>query len=229
MSSPQQKRLNLNQEPCDNFYEFACGTFVEDTVIHDRKKAYSTVSFIEDEIIEEVRRIVVSKVTEKDIHPFIVVKEFYQKCIDRPEIDELSSKPLIKAMDQLGGMPILTPNWNESGFNWEKTSNEMVDVGFVTDYLVEMSIDVDPRNLSKNIIWIHQPYKNFYYNLNYYDFLQEGLGNLKIKAYYDYMLELTGLLGADKDTNRDEMKDVLDFETSINIVRLRSLLMSLRF
>lgn len=210
----------MNVNPCDNFYNFACGIFVEKKGIHDRNKASSILETLKNDIIEEVRRIVVSNVTKNDIDPFIVVKKFYQKCIDRPEIEELNSEPLLKVMKQLGGMPILTPNWNESAFKWEKTANEMVDVGFVTDYLVEMSIDVDPRNISKNIIWIHQPYMNFDYNLYYYDSLQQGLGNIEIKAYYDYMLELTGLLGADKSTNRDEMKDVLDFETSINIVRL---------
>lgn len=222
MSFNKQKRLNLNTKPCENFYEFACGTFVEDTVIHDRKKAYSTVSFLEDEIIEEVRRIVVSSVSEKDIDPFIVVKKFYQKCINRKEINLLNHEPLLKVMNQLGGMPILTSNWNETAFIWEEAANEMVNVGFVTDYLVEMTIDVDPRNVSRNIIWIHQPYKNFYYNFNYYDFFQEGLANNKIAAYFEYMIELISLLGADGSTVRAEMKDVFDFETSINFVRLKN-------
>ena len=212
----------MNVNPCDNFYDFACGTFVDQTVIHDRKKAYSTVSILQDEIIEEVRRIVTSSVSKKDINPFIVVKEFYQKCINRSEIDQLKSEPLIKVINQLGGMPIITTNWNESTFNWEKTANDFVDSGFVFDYLVEMSMDVDPRNVSRNMIWVHQPLKNFYYNTNYYDFLQEGLANEKIKAYFEYMIELMELLGADSSTSRAEMKDVLEFETSINVVRLRN-------
>lgn len=207
--------------PCDNFYDFACGTFVDETVIHDRKKAYSTVSILEDEILEEVRRIVTSQITDKDINPFIVVKEFFQKCFNRTEIDGLKADPLMNVMKQLGGMPLLTAGWNESVFNWEETANEMVDLGFVTDYLVEMSMDVDKRNVSRNIIWFHQPYKNYLYNIDYYDFLQEGLENLKIKAYFDYMLELMDLLGADRISAQAQMMEVLDFEIAINVVRLR--------
>lgn len=223
MSFTQQKRLDLSKKPCANFYDFACGTFVEETVIHDRNKAYSTVSLLEDEILEEVRRIVSSNITDKDIEPFTVVKKFFQKCINRAEIDGLNGEPLMKVMSQLGGMPILTPNWNESDFNWEQKANEMVDIGFVTDYLIEMSIDVHPENQSKNIIWIHQPYKNFHYNFKYYDFIQEGLDNKVIKAYYDYMVDLTSKLGADSGTNRAEMMEVLDFETSMKVVRFNCL------
>lgn len=211
--------------PCDNFYDFACGTFVDETVIHDRKKAYSTVSILEDEIIEEVRRIVTSKISDKDINPFIVVKEFYQKCFNRTEIDGLKADPLMNVMKQLGGMPLLTAGWNESVYNWEETANDMVDLGFVSDYLVEMSMDVDKRNVSRNIIEIHQPYKNYYYNSDYYDFLQEGLGNDKIKAYFDYMLELMDLLGAERVSAQTQMKDVLDFEIAINVVRLKKRLL----
>ena len=215
----QQKWLDLNVKPCDNFYDFACGTFVNETVINDSKKRYSIQSIIEDEILEEVRGILISTITEDDISPFVVVKEFYKKCINRTEIDLLESAPLFEVMNKFGSWPILNQNWNENEFQWQKTLDDFFEQGFNTDYLLEFYVVVDERDTTKKIVQVSQPWVNDEYNDLYYDILQEGLANEKIKAYYEYMVELTSVLGADKETNRIEMKQVLDFEIAINKVR----------
>ena len=215
----QQRRLDLNVNPCDNFYNFACGTFVDETVIHDRNEAYSTLSIIKDEIFEESRRIVTSAITNNDISPFVAVKEFYKKCINRSEIDLLEAAPLFEVMKKFGSWPILEPSWNESDFQWQKTLDDFFEHGFNTHYLLEFSVVVDERDTTKKIVQVSQPWVNDEYNDLYYDILQEGLANEKIKAYYEYMVELTSVLGADKETNRIEMKKVLDFEIALNNVR----------
>lgn len=215
----QQRRLDLNINPCDNFYNFACGTFVDETVINDRNKAYSTLSIIRDEIFEAVRRLETSNITNDDISPFVTVKEFYKKCINRTEIDLLQTAPLFEVMNKFGSWPILDPNWNEDDFHWQKTLEEFFKHGFHTNYLLEFSVGIDDRDTTKNIIVVSQPLVNDEYNDKYYDFLQEGIANENIKAYFEYMVELTSMLGANKETNRIEMKQVLDFEIAIKNVR----------
>lgn len=189
-------------------------------MIHERNKAYSTLSIIKDEIIEDVRQLVTSDITQNDIRPFVIVKEFYKKCYNRTEIDRLGTKPLFEVIDKFGGWPILNTNWNDNDFHWQQTLDGFFEHGFTTHFLLEFFIGVDDRNTSKNIIYVSQPLVNDEYNDLYYDFLEEGLANEKIEAYYEYMVELTSLLGANKKTNRNEMKQVLDFEIAIKNVRL---------
>ncbi|CAO1411663.1 unnamed protein product [Diamesa serratosioi] len=215
-ASKLHKRLNLDVNPCDNFYDFACGTFVDETVIHDRSKTYSTRTIIVEEIMEELRRLVTDKEMKDDIKPYVIVKEFYKLCFDRETIDKLGTSPLMKVIEKVGGWPILDQNWKEEEFRWSQTTDSLLDHGFVNDYLVEMSMRVDGRNKSKQILRIHQPFINYSYNDLYYDFLQEGLANDKIEAYFEYMMELTQALGATKDHSAKEMMDVLNFEISIN-------------
>ncbi|CAO1411707.1 unnamed protein product [Diamesa hyperborea] len=214
-TSKLHKRLNNHIHPCDNFYDFACGTFVDETVIHDRNYAYSTLLIIKDEIIENLRQIVTPDITQDDISPFVMVKKFYKKCFNRTEIDLLGSKPLFKVIDQFGGWPVLDPNWNESNFHWQETLDNFFEYGFITNFLLAFFIGIDDRNTSKNILYVCQPLKNDDYNDMYYDFLEEGLANEKIEAYFEYMVELTSLLGANNETNRNAMKQVLDFEIAI--------------
>ncbi|CAO1409759.1 unnamed protein product [Diamesa tonsa] len=209
-------RLNLNVEPCDNFFDFACGTFVDETVIHERSKKYSTKTILVDEVMEKLRRLVTEKKLTTDIKPFVLVKEFYKKCSDRETIDNLEAIPLMQLMKNLGGWPILEQSWNEDEFQWNETSKLFISHGFIEDYLVEMSMSVDVRNNSKHILRIHQPLMNYSYNILYYTFLKEGLTNDKIKAYFEYMLELTRLLGATEDQSSIQMMEVLDFEIEMN-------------
>ncbi|CAO1430048.1 unnamed protein product [Diamesa tonsa] len=179
-------------------------------------KGYSTLSIIKDEIFEEVRRLLTSTITSDDISPFVTVKEFYKKCINRTEIDLLEAAPLFEVINKIGSWPILNQNWNDNDFHWQKTLDEFYEHGFNTNYLLELSVYVDDRDATKNIIYVSQPWLNNEYNEMYYDFLQEGIANEKIKAYYEYMVELTSVLGANKKTNIVEMKQVLDFEIALN-------------
>ena len=132
-----------------------------------------------------------SKITNNDISPFASVKEFYKKCINLSEIDLLDTAPLFDVMNKFGSWPILDLNWNENGFHWQKTLDEFFEHGFNTNYLMEFYIGVDDRNTTKNIIHVSQLFQNDEYNDKYYDFLKEGLTNEKIKAYYEYIVEIT--------------------------------------
>ena len=184
---------------------------------HDRNNA---LTIIKDEIIEEVRQIVASDITPDDISPFVIVKDFYKKCYDRTEIDRLGSKPLFDIINKFGGWPVLNPNWNENDFHWQQSLDDFFEHGFTINFLLAMFIDVDKRNSTKNILYVCQPLKNSDYNDMYYDFLEEGLVNENIEAYFEYMVELTSVLGANNETNRNEMRQVLEFEIAIKNVRL---------
>ena len=46
--------INENVDPCDNFYEFACGGFIENKVIPDDKSKYSSFSVLNDKLNEQV-------------------------------------------------------------------------------------------------------------------------------------------------------------------------------
>lgn len=57
------------------------------------------------------------------------------------------------------------------------------------------------------------------------EFLIKGLDDKIVKAYYDYMVDIAVLFGADRDRASKELKESLDFEillanVSINMLDL---------
>lgn len=53
------------------------------------------------------------------------------------------------------------------------------------------------------------------------EFLLRGINDSVVTAYYDYMVDMAVIFGADRETAKDEMMDALEFEISLANVNKR--------
>lgn len=77
--------LNMDEkvDPCDDFYDFACGSFVKNTRIPDDKTSVNTFSIITDQLQEQIRALLDEPIIENEPRPFILAKTLYQACMNR--------------------------------------------------------------------------------------------------------------------------------------------------
>lgn len=139
--------MNRSVDPCDNFYEFACGGWAQRNPIPESEAFWGVYSVLGEENDRIVRQsltggTITSETTKK-------AKTFYDACMNMTAINGKGAGPLKDIIKKLGGWNV-TQTWDQSKFDFDKTLQEVqkysVSVFFYTD------VEADDKDSSKNII-----------------------------------------------------------------------------
>lgn len=74
-------KLDDSVDPCDDFYLFACGNFINQSIIPDDKTSFDVSTALDDQMREQLNEILNRTITDTDIQPFVLSKKFYRACI----------------------------------------------------------------------------------------------------------------------------------------------------
>nr|CAD7393457.1 unnamed protein product [Timema cristinae] len=196
--------MDLNVDPCDNFYDFACGQFIKKTTIPDEKSSVNRFTLISDELQMQLRQIVDEPVKDDDLQPFRLAKDLFRSCINKSRIEERGLGPFRELLKELGGWPVLEgDSWKEADFTWLNTVYKFRKAGYSVDYFMDFSLDQGQLGLSR-------------------EFLIKGLSEKHTKAYHQYQIDVATLFGADKTRVEREMREALDFEIKLANISLPS-------
>lgn len=75
--------MDNSVDPCDDFYSYACGKFVQDTIIPGDKTSVNTFSTISDKLQEQLRSLVNDPINPDEPKPFKLAKELYNACMNK--------------------------------------------------------------------------------------------------------------------------------------------------
>lgn len=152
-ASKMLEQMDQDIEPCDDFYSFACGTYVEETVIPDEKVLVNTFSIISDKLQEQLRALISDDIDDSEIEPFKLVKKLYQACMNKTLIEERGTKPLLDIQESLGGWPVVKGDkWDENAWTWQKSVRDFRKHGYSTDYILDFSVGTDLKNSTTRIV-----------------------------------------------------------------------------
>lgn len=77
--------MDREVEPCDDFYDFACGGFLKATIIPDDKTSVNTFTGISDELQNHLRASIEEKSPPDEPKPFRLAKNLYKACMNKSE------------------------------------------------------------------------------------------------------------------------------------------------
>lgn len=205
------KNMKRSVEPCSDFYEFACGGFEERVVIPDDRSSRSQFALINEDLIQKLREILEEPAQPGESRVFTMARDTYKACMDTDKIEKIGLQPLKDMLKELGGWPVLEgDSWDEENFSWIETVYKFREHGYSTDYLIDFSVVTDSKNSSWRVIDIDQASLGMSR-----EYLINGLEDDDVTSYYNYMVSVAVLLGADRVRAEKELKESLMFEIEL--------------
>jgi len=206
------QNMDVKADPCEDFYQFACGGFEKRNIIPDDQSSVSTFSLISDKVTEQLRTLVEKPVRDDEAEPFKLVKKLYASCLNKSRAEEKGLQPLKDVLHGFGGWPVVVGDaWDEDAFVWYEMIYKFRKVGYSVDYFIDFSITVDLKNSTFRTIDLDQATLG----MPGREYLLKGLEDKDVKAYLNYQIELATLLGADRERARREQTDVVLFEIKL--------------
>ncbi|XP_018592050.2 membrane metallo-endopeptidase-like 1 isoform X3 [Scleropages formosus] len=206
-------------DPCQDFYRYACGGWLERHVIPETSSRYSVFDILRDEL-EIILKGVLETENQKDREAFLKAKTLYKSCMNEGLIEQRDSQPLMELIDLVGGWPIASEGWmrnEEREWSLEDTLATL-NSRFHKKVLVDLFVWTDDRNSSRHIIYIDQPglgmpSQDYYFSDGNYRRVRE--------AYQQFMVEMALIVRQDRNLTRDEehvreeVMRVMELETDI--------------
>nr|XP_044625454.1 membrane metallo-endopeptidase-like 1 isoform X4 [Equus asinus] len=213
------QNMDASKEPCDDFYEYACGGWLRRHVIPETNSRYSVFDILRDEL-EVILKAVLENSNGKDRPAVRKAKILYRSCMNESVIEDRGSKPLLDILEVVGGWPVAMDKWNDTvGPRWELEQQlAVMNTQFNRRVLIDLFIWNDDQNSSRHIIYIDQPTlgmpsREYYFN--------EGHNRKVREAYLQFMVSVATMLRADMKLPKDshlvwqDMVQVLELETQL--------------
>lgn len=143
--------MNLKGDPCDDFYNYACGGWIKKHEIPKGKDEYSAIVELSERNDKMLKKLLKTE-NSSDIVTIQKVKDFYKSCLNTKIVDERGAKPLKKFITDLGSWDIY-PNFDESKWDFNKTL-QLFHKEYPAEIFFTVDVDVDPKNRTLNIITV---------------------------------------------------------------------------
>ncbi|CAN0570036.1 unnamed protein product [Rangifer tarandus platyrhynchus] len=213
------QNMDPSMEPCDDFYQYACGGWLRRHVIPETNSRYSVFDILRDEL-EIILKAVLENSTTKDRPAVQKAKVLYRSCMNESEIEKRDSQPLLNILEVVGGWPVAMDKWNKSvGPQWELEQQlAVMNAQFNRRVLIDLFIWNDDQNSSRHIIYIDQPTLGMPSREYYF---KEGNNQKVREAYLQFMVSVATMLRADlnlpENNNlvQEDMAQVLELETQL--------------
>ena len=97
------KSMDQTADPCTDFYQFACGRFLAETVIQDHQISKGPLSA--EKLIKKLRKIFEGESKSTEPKVFEHVRSYYNSCMDKESIENNSANDLREIVGRVGGWP----------------------------------------------------------------------------------------------------------------------------
>ncbi|CCD64734.1 Neprilysin-11 [Caenorhabditis elegans] len=210
--------MNTSVDPCDDFFEFACGQWNDQHPIPDDMYGFGTFAYAREQVRQQLRVLLEQEVVTES-ESINMARATYRSCMNKTQLDELMTGPLFETLTELGEWPLLQENWDKTKFNFTSLLvNSRRDYG--VDVFFQLYIYADSKNTSRNTLFIDQSTLALGRGTRDY-YLNTTLFSSHMTAYRKYLRQIAHLLKTDGNLTRSEsemnadIEKIIDFEIEL--------------
>lgn len=145
--------LDENADPCGDFYEFACGKYLRETVHSADQSSGTLFSELQNKISEQLVEILTEELQFNEPHAIQLPKRLMKMCMNDTMRDEQGIAPMVEILERYGGWPVVNGDkWDAGSWNWLDIQKRMFDDGFTDNLVLEISFGPYHKNSSKNVL-----------------------------------------------------------------------------
>ncbi|XP_063989573.1 neprilysin-4-like [Diachasmimorpha longicaudata] len=114
--------MDKSVDPCDDFYQFACGGWEEKQPIPKYEASWSRFLQFQSTVESRIRDLLEEKSSDEEILPVRQAKKWYRSCMNTEARKARSLKPLESYIMQNGGWPMImdAEEWHDEDLSWQE-------------------------------------------------------------------------------------------------------------
>jgi endothelin-converting enzyme/putative endopeptidase len=198
------KALDTSADPCVDFFQYACGTWMKNNPIPADRSRWGRFDALQERNLAILRNILEAASANNPQRDATDQKigDFYAACMDEPAINRKGLAPLQPALDRIAALPDKSALVDEIARLHRLGVNALFRFGSEPDY----------RNSTQNIADADQgglglPDRDYYLEQNDKSIIQER------QAYETHVRRMMELLGESSDQAQRDAEAVMRIET----------------
>lgn len=201
--------MDPSVDPCQDFYQFACGNWGLKNPIPKDKAGYDTFEMLRESLDIVLQELLMEEDNDTMNEATIKTKNLYRSCMNNKILEERREKPLLVLLESLGGWPMIDPNWKAENFDWIVLMANLRL--YNNDILISEWVGPDIKNSDEYVIQFDQTSLG----LPTREYFLEPCNYVYLEAYKNYLIKISTLLGASLENARAEAEDLMVFETGL--------------
>ncbi|VIO93997.1 Uncharacterized protein BM_BM7805 [Brugia malayi] len=208
--------MNAKMDPCEDFYEYACGNWIKDHPIPDDAPSVSNFENLGQDLEFALKGLLEQKNIESlDGDAVRKARAFYHLCLNETAIINTWRETFDNAVKNFGGWPSLEKSDNKPRISVEQMYGIMV-AKFRSDSLFKATVQPDDKNSQQNVLLIDQPALNLFAR----DFYILSETQEERLAYKTLIRDVLLLLEARVEAYNRDFDEILQFETDLANITL---------